>query len=240
MMLPLVLVLLASGHVTFASLTIGSFNIQRLSDGKVSDHAVLSRIVQILLRFDIAVIEEALHTDAVHVVLTELNKHGHPYSLSISPAMGRSSYKEHLAVLYRSDLVSVRGTDLYPDSGDHFEREPYTVLFHTTHASVTTFAVMGVHLRPDGVVDEMNRLVDAADHAMSTLHTHNLMITGDFNADCRYLSNTAYEHSALKTDGSLKAACHGAMVYNFETAMHLTNEQALAVSDHYPIQVQVV
>ena len=35
----------------------------------------------------------------------------------------------------RSDKVTLRNSIRYPDQGDHFEREPYSDLFHTTQSS---------------------------------------------------------------------------------------------------------
>jgi len=261
--LPLVLI---ASHVTEASLTIGAFNIQRMSDNKVHDPKVLSEIAQILVRFDVVSIEEVLHESAMQVVLAEANKHGGPYSVTMSPAMGRTSYKEHLAIMYRSDKVTLRNAVTYPDTADAFEREPYTALFHTTQASVHDFALMGVHLKPADVVKEMNALVHAFEYASQHLGTQNFLIAGDYNADCSYLTATNYQLTGLATDprftflvdsaadttashntncaydrfvatGAMRAASGGVTVYNFETGLHLTYTDALAVSDHYPIQM---
>ena len=46
-----------------------------------------------------------------------------------------------------------------------------------TVADVTDFAIMGVHLKPDDVLEEMNSLVDAYEHAARAFHT-------EVEADC--------------------------------------------------------
>ena len=47
MWIPVLVLLFVVGHVSEATLTIGAFNIQRLSDNKVHDPAVLKEIAQV-------------------------------------------------------------------------------------------------------------------------------------------------------------------------------------------------
>ncbi|KAK7500097.1 hypothetical protein BaRGS_00008644 [Batillaria attramentaria] len=207
-----------------------------------------------------------MHEEAIHKVLDEMNRLGGPYSLSLGPATGRHSYKEHIAIFFRNDKVTLMGTDLYPDPDDEFEREPYTAAFHTTHTGLTHFAVMGVHLKPSDVYDEMNGVVDAYNHAVTKLGTQNILISGDFNADCSYLSAEEYHHTELWTDDRFYFLVHSTAD---TTTSHHTNcaydrsrrclrnfhepdftllklnpmsdgfVQAWNVSDHYPIQLQL-
>ena len=44
----------------------------------------------------------------------------------------------------RSDKVTLRNAIKYPDQGDHFEREPYSALFHTTQSSEYFIVVLFV------------------------------------------------------------------------------------------------
>ncbi|XP_076445138.1 deoxyribonuclease-1-like 2 isoform X2 [Babylonia areolata] len=271
MLTPRVLIyIFAISHVAEATLTIGAFNIQRLSDSKMEDPTILKQVAQILVRFDVATIEEVIHPDAMRRVLEEVNRVGGPYHMTMSGELGRSVYKEHLAIIYRTDKVRLRNHVTYPDHEDAFEREPFSALFHTIESSVTTFGLMGVHLRPDGVREEIDALARAYEHAAGVFHTKNFIIAGDFNADCRYLSNRAYHNTVLWNDDRFtflvdtdadSTASHntdcaydrfvvtGAIdsavvsgsvrVYNFETGLHLSYEEALGISDHYPIQMQL-
>jgi len=258
-------------HVTNASLTIGGFNVQRLSDNKVKNTTIVADIVTILLRFDIATIEEVLHETAMQLVLDELNRQSHnEYSMTLSEKMGTTSYKEYLAIIYRTDKVTLRNTLKYHDDGQEFEREPYSALFHSTQTQVADFAIMGVHLKPANVVDEMDVLPVAYDHASGVFGTKNFLIMGDFNADCRYLSTTNYHNSALWKDdrfyfvlnaaadttvshntncaydrfvtaGVMRSAVvpNSVRVFNFETGLHLSYDEAHSISDHYPIELQL-
>ncbi|XP_070189880.1 deoxyribonuclease-1-like [Littorina saxatilis] len=263
-------VLYVISHVTEATLTIGAFNIQRMSRNKIGKVDFLKHVAEILLRYDIVSIEEVMDTTASQAVLDEVNRMGGPYNLTISEAMGRTSYKEHLAIIYRSDKVTLTGAVKYPDPDDDFEREPYSAHFHTTQAYLTDFALMGVHLKPTDAFAEMNALVDAYNYTTKVLGTQNFIIAGDYNADCRYLSNKKYHLSNLYTDdrfdflvnktadttanhntdcaydrfvatGLVKHAVvsGSVLVYNFETGMHLTYEEAKNISDHYPVEMQL-
>lgn len=271
MLATVLLLFLACGHVANASLKIGSFNVKRLYTSKAQDTHVVSLLAQILSQYDISVVLEVMHTEAIQTVLAEMNRHGGLYSISVGPASGRHSYKEHIAFIYRNDKVTLTGTDLYPDPDDEFEREPYTAAFHTTHTSLTSFAIMGVHLKPSDVFDEMDSTVDAYNHAVSKLHIQNMLIAGDFNADCSYLSAADYHRTLFYTDSrfyflvysnadtttshntncaydrfvSAGSAMRAAVVpgsvrvYNIETELRLSFEQAWNVSDHYPIQLEL-
>ncbi|XP_025099168.1 deoxyribonuclease-1-like [Pomacea canaliculata] len=172
-MLGSALVLLIILQSTESALTIGSFNIQRLGNSKSSNATIVNHIVQVLHGFDIAVILEVIDTDAVNVVIQALNRNGGPYSLKLSSASGRTSYKEHVAILYRNDKLSAVQVREFPDAHDQFERDPYAVLFHTTQAGVSTFAVV---------------------------EFTNVLIAGDFNADCTYMTEAQFKNSALVTD----------------------------------------
>jgi len=188
-------------HVADATLTVGAFNIQRLSSNKVDNPEILDKICTILYRFDVVCIEEVMDEAAIHTVLDEMNRRRYgPWSMTISAKTGRTSYKEYFAILYRTDKVSLKATTQYPDTQDHFERDPFSALFHTTHSGVSEFALMGVHLKPADVFTEMNYMDDVYEHAVGVLHTHNFIIAGDYNADCRYLSNVRYQHTDLLKD----------------------------------------
>ncbi|XP_025099169.1 deoxyribonuclease-1-like 1 [Pomacea canaliculata] len=128
--------------------------------------------LQVLRGFDIAVILEVMNADAIDVVLKALNKYSGPYSLKLSSPSGRSSYKEHVAILYRyvKRQIVCQEKPNFSDN-DEFERDPYAVLFHTKDSVVRSFAVVGVHLKPDKALEEMNSLVTVYDDMTTALQT---------------------------------------------------------------------
>jgi len=60
--------------------------------------------------------------------------------------------------------------------------------------------LIGVHIKPDKAVEEMEALVDV--HAAVKRHwrTDDILIMGDLNADCRYASKKDLGGLKLRTD----------------------------------------
>ncbi|XP_041351337.1 deoxyribonuclease gamma-like [Gigantopelta aegis] len=186
-----------------ASLKIGAFNIKRLSENTLQSHpGRLDILVKILSRYDIAAIEEVMDTDGIKDILHALNSHGGgPYALELSGRLGSTRYKEHYAFIYRTDRVSVRQVYQYPDPRDYLDREPYSVLFHTSHAAIHDFAIAAVHVKPREAMSEIDHLVTIYNSLKSHFGNENILFAGDFNGDCHYLSQTALHKNHLYTDG---------------------------------------
>ena len=59
---------------------------------------------------------------------------------------------------------------------------------------------MGIHTQPSNTFAEINALLDVYEDAAEFYDTQNGIIMGDFNADCRYLSQSRYNELILVTD----------------------------------------
>ncbi len=73
----------------------------------------------------------------------------------------------------------------------------------TLHVSVTgcpPFFILGIHIKPSDVLQEMNQLDEVFLQAAHTFKTENGIILGDFNAGCSYLSYSEYMSLDLVTD----------------------------------------
>ncbi|XP_050416451.1 deoxyribonuclease-1 [Patella vulgata] len=266
-------VLLLVGVYQINSLKIAAFNIRRLGAHAVSNHDALQRMIQIVGRYDIAVIEEVMDLTGIGQIVSGLNsQHGTTHYRYIhSDKIGRTSYKEYYGFIYRSDLVSVKKTYQYNDVNDWFEREPFSVLFHVPTASLTDFVITGIHIKPSDAPNEISHLPTVYKAVSSALSNKNVMIAGDYNADCSYLSakklssnplytdqsftwlisstvdstashhtNCAYDRFVVAGDQFKEAIVpHSAKAYNYETGLHLTFDEAWAVSDHYPIELEM-
>ncbi|RTG89540.1 deoxyribonuclease-1-like protein [Schistosoma bovis] len=62
------------------------------------------------------------------------------------------------------------------------------------------FGLIVVHLDPDSVVQEANQLYAFAKEVMEMWKTQNLIILGDMNADCGYLSKKKMLQLHLRKD----------------------------------------
>ncbi|VDN99447.1 unnamed protein product [Rodentolepis nana] len=150
-------------------------------------------------------------------------------------------------------------------TSDLFERPPDCFVI-TPQQSQIRMVVMAAHLDPDHVVREMEGLYDLAPQCKELGQTENLIILGDMNADCNYLSRKRRESLRLKSDPAYKwlvpdeedttvasSSCAydriivtgkqllskviSAEAVNFEEELGLSRAKAQEVSDHYPVEM---
>ena len=117
----------------------------------------------------------------------------------------------------RSDVITIVDTFQYGDPEDVFEREPYSILIDTFSKSereretilyyfdlldLPQFFIVASHVRPSDAVAEINALDDVFHNASLHFSTDRGMILGDLNADCSYVSRSAYATLDLVQDNS--------------------------------------
>ncbi|XP_048645207.1 deoxyribonuclease-1 isoform X4 [Marmota marmota marmota] len=164
----IVLLALASLQHVVTSLRIAAFNIRSFGETKMSNATLSSYIVQILSRYDIALVQEVRDTylTAVGKLLDELNRDAPDnYHYVVSEPLGRSSYKEQYLFVYRPDQVSVLDSYYYDDGcepcgNDTFSREPAIVKFFSPYTHVREFAIVPLHAAPADAVTEIDALYD--------------------------------------------------------------------------------
>ena len=61
-------------------------------------------------------------------------------------------------------------------------------------------AFAGIHTDPDEAVAEINALADVHAAIENNMGSDNIIIMGDFNADCSYVGKAAMQGLVLKTD----------------------------------------
>jgi endonuclease/exonuclease/phosphatase family metal-dependent hydrolase len=77
---------------------------------------------------DLVILQEVMYSSAASGIASALTSvSGVNWTYAVTPAIGRTSYKECYAVCYRTDNVSLLSSTVYSDSGDKFEREPQIV-----------------------------------------------------------------------------------------------------------------
>lgn len=252
--------------------SIAAFNVQIFGTTKAEKADVMAVLVKVVRRYDIILIQEIRDKSetAILDLLDEVNKESPKYALSVSGRLGRSTSKEQYGFLYREDSgISVNATYQDPDTADHFQRPPYAVHFKSTQAVTSDFVLMAIHTSPSSAVSEIDALDDVHSAVLTKFKVENILIMGDFNADCSYVSKTAssklklrsssyhwwieddvdttvantdcaYDRFVMSGDSFISAVKAGsADVFRFDTAYKLTQEQTEAVSDHYPIELQL-
>ncbi|XP_006897494.1 PREDICTED: deoxyribonuclease-1 [Elephantulus edwardii] len=201
------LLVLASVLQVALSLRIVSFNIQTFGEAKMSNTTLSHYIVQILSRYDIALVQEVRdsHLTAVGKLLDNLNKHSpDTFHFVVSEPLGRSTYKERYLFLFRPDLVSVLDSYHYDDGcepcgNDTFAREPVVVKFGSPFTQVREFAIIPLHSAPMDAVAEIDALYDVYQDVQKRWGLEDIILMGDFNAGCSYVSASQWASIRLRT-----------------------------------------
>jgi len=201
----LLLALLVPGPSDSYSLRVAAFNIQVFGTTKANKPEVLNVLKEILSRYDIVLVQEIRDSSnkAIYKLLNELNKISvETYDIVLSTRLGRTTSKEQYAFIYKPDLVRLKETYQWPDVGDQFEREPFIAHFAPTSPKydVGGFAFMGVHIKPDKAPEEINRLTSVYESVSAMWGLQDMLIGGDLNADCSYVSRRDWQNITLRHD----------------------------------------
>ncbi|XP_047636636.1 deoxyribonuclease-1 isoform X1 [Phacochoerus africanus] len=258
------------------SLRIAAFNIRTFGETKMSNATLSNYIVRILSSYDIALIQEVRdsHLTAVGKLLNELNRDDpNNYNHVVSEPLGRSTYKERYLFVFRPDQVSVLDSYLYDDGcepcgNDTFNREPSVVKFSSPFTQVKEFAIVPLHAAPSDAVAEIDSLYDVYLDVRQKWDLEDIMLMGDFNAGCSYVTASHWSSIRLResppfqwlipdTADTTVSSTHcaydrivvagpllqcavvpdSAAPFDFQAAFRLSEQTALAISDHYPVEV---
>ena len=140
-----------------------------------------------------------------------------------------------------------------------------SLLPNPSGGNLAAFSMVGCHVKPTDAVAEMDHLVQVYADALSRLPAGyaQAVVLGDFNADCSYVSQAALATLALRTDprftwlisdaddttvavsscaydrivvtGLIAEGASARTIFLYDADLGLTNSEASAVSDHYPV-----
>ncbi|CAI5674259.1 unnamed protein product [Oreochromis niloticus] len=253
------------------SLLLGAFNIKSFGDTKASNATLMNIITEIVKRYDVILIQEVRDSDlsATQTLMNYVNKDSPQYKYIVSEPLGASTYKERYLFLYREALVSVAKNYTYDDVQHTFSRKPFVVMFSSKNTAVKDFTLIPQHTCPRFAVRELNALYDVVLDVRARWNTNDIVLLGDFNAGCSYVSRSAWQQIRIFTDKTFhwlitdaadttvsQTACpydrivvtremmrgvvnDSAKVYNYMTDLNLKQDLALAVSDHFPVEVKL-
>ncbi|XP_051958087.1 deoxyribonuclease gamma-like [Xyrauchen texanus] len=263
------------------TLKICSFNIKSFGESKISKPDVMDIILESISRCDLMLVLEIkdVKGNAFGQLMTQLNSRyrtrADEFGYVISERLGRKSYKEQYAFIYRQKRVSVNAVYQYPDTQtgdeDAFAREPFAVWFSSPKTEIKDFVVIPIHTVPEAAVKEIDELYDVYHNVSELWQSENFIIMGDFNAACGYVPKRQWVNIRLRSDSqfvwltgdkldtSVKVSTKCAYdrvvlrgeklveavnpesveVFDFKDEFGLTEQQALAVSDHFPLCITV-
>uniref|UniRef100_A0A4W4H0M2 Endonuclease/exonuclease/phosphatase domain-containing protein n=1 Tax=Electrophorus electricus TaxID=8005 RepID=A0A4W4H0M2_ELEEL len=235
-----------------SSLLIGAFNIRSFGDKKASNATLLDIITKIVHRYDIILIQEVKDSDlsATNKLMEQVSENPSPYNYKhiVSEPLGRSTYKERYLFIYRQETVSVVKNFTYDDGcepcgTDTFIREPFVVMFSSN------FVLIPQHTSPDLAVHEVDALHDVVLYTRQQWNTNDILLLGDFNAGCSYITANNWSKIRLYTNKSYHwlipdsadttttdTVCPYDRIIEMSSLVYI----ALAVSDHFPVEVQLI
>lgn len=166
------------------TITVASFNTLHLGWNNQKD---LIRFAHTVALFDIVALQEVMNEDTLKRVISLLESETKtPWAYIISSEkIGRTSYKEFYAVVYRTDRIEfVQGSaGIWKDDGDKFEREPF---FATFRSGNFDFTLLVMHSKFDGKKEVMRKeAASLADVFVSIQESdpneQDIILLGDFN-----------------------------------------------------------
>uniref|UniRef100_A0A9L0SYW4 Deoxyribonuclease-1 n=1 Tax=Equus caballus TaxID=9796 RepID=A0A9L0SYW4_HORSE len=168
--------------------------------------ALLCPLPQILNRYDIALIQEVRdsHLTAVGKLLDRLNQDDpNTYHFVVSEPLGRNNYKERYLFVFRPDQVSLLDSYQYNDGcepcgNDTFSREPAIVKFSSPFTQVKEFAIVPLHAAPSDALAEIDSLYDVYLDVQQKWDMEDIMLMGDFNAGCSYVTSSQWPSIRLR------------------------------------------
>lgn len=136
-------VMLAMGSAQGA-VRIASWNTLHLGYNNDKDYAQVAAVVS---RFDLVGLQEVMDRPAINKLVATLEQQtGQDWNSTMSHEVGRSSYKEAYAFVWRTSAIEHgQGDATYLDPGDRFAREPYSSVF-SDRESGQTFVMGIVHI----------------------------------------------------------------------------------------------
>ncbi len=137
---------------------------------------------------DVVFLQEVMYSSAASGIASALGSvSGYTWKYAVTSAVGRSSYKESYAVVYRTDTVSLLSSSLYSDSGDVFEREPQVVkLRHVPTGADYTFinwhTVWGTSAEREVEIRAIDTVFKNVQNGSGS--DQDVILVGDHNAAC--------------------------------------------------------
>ncbi|XP_058026987.1 deoxyribonuclease-1-like 1 isoform X3 [Ahaetulla prasina] len=226
----MLLLLLCSGAAAFR---ICAFNAQRFAQGKVNKPRVVDILVKILARCDISVLQEVMDAKgkAVPALMNALHQFDdlHSYSYLTSPLLGRGNYQERYVYIYRNQKTQILDyytyEDMHPDRPDVFAREPFIARFSMANKELPELVLIPQHTMPSKAEAEIDALYDVF-----------------LNVQERWATETVdmWPRNVGKTSACVRNLAFIGSLGTKLTPLFERRPTALEISDHYPVEVELV
>ncbi len=190
-----------------------------------------------------------------------INAEGGSYDFVIGPRLGRTSSKEQYAFIYNRASIELVPGSVYTvdDPDDRLHREPMVAGFTVRGpppAQAFTFTLIDIHTDPDEVASEMNALDDVFRAVRDDgRHEDDIILLGDLNTDDGHLGELGQMPYLIAAISKTPSNTRGNKLYdniifdrratteytgragvlNLMREYQLSLQDALEVSDHFPV-----
>lgn len=245
------------------AIRIASYNIQVFGTTKMAKPQVVDTLVKTVRHFDIVAIQEvrAKEDTVLPSFVAAINADGSRYDFVIGPRLGRTVSTEQYAYVFDTNRIEVdpNSVGTMSDPNDLLHREPLVARFRTRANSANapfSFWMIDCHTDPDEAKSEVNVLAGAF-QAMLTARPDedDVILVGDLNVSEQQLgqlsqvpgimyvvANTPTNTRRNKTYDNILFSRFTTTEYtgrwgvvDIQSVFGLTLDQALEVSDHFPI-----
>jgi deoxyribonuclease-1-like protein len=189
-------------HLDPPATKFASFNIQVFGQTKYGKEPVKNQIVEILQRYDISTIQEIRDSteSAFPNLVDDINAAEDKYDWFTGERQGTTTSKEQVGFIWDRNMFSkIEGYDFNDTTTSWFERPPAVLVLERSSTNAPNFktqkvGIISAHLKPaTGVTNmdtenEINHLKDV-ENDLRARHPalDDVIIAGDFNADCDYV-----------------------------------------------------
>jgi len=235
------------------TIRIASFNIQVFGEAKLAKSEVTEVLVEVFRRFDLVAVQEirSKNQGLLPDFVRQLNAEGGRYDFVLGERQGRTSSKEQYAFVFDTRTIEVDPLAVYSilDRDDLLHRGP-------PPESAFTFTLINVHTDPDETGTELDALDDVYRSVRNDGRGEDdIILLGDLNVDEEHLgqlgqisgirplivgttTNTRrtklYDNILLHAPSTTEFTGR-AGVFDLESELGLSPDQAQQVSDHLPI-----
>jgi deoxyribonuclease-1-like protein len=246
------------------TIRIASFNIQVFGDSKASKPYVMQTLAAIIQNFQVVAIQEIRSQDDYLIdnfLRQYVNTGGRQYDRVVGPRLGRTNSKEQYAFIYDTQAVELNRQSVYTvhDPQDLLHREPLVAMFRARGPNpqeAFTFVLVDCHTDPDETDQELDALGQVYRAVrQSAGGEDDVILLGDLNVDDHHLGqlgqlpgvrpivtgvfsntrqNKLYDNIVIHTPSTTEFTGRWG-VYDVQRLQNLTLDQALQVSDHYPV-----
>ncbi|KAK5913178.1 hypothetical protein CesoFtcFv8_002984 [Champsocephalus esox] len=224
---------------------IAAFNVQRLGGEKVNKKDVREIIIKIVSQYSVVLLVEVRDVECRPwncSSKTLMTMGSNRYGMLCSEPLGPEGHKEKFVYFYRENEVEIIDSYQYRGNAeDVITRQPFVVLLKCRNTVVEDLVWKNdnIVILGDFNADRPHLSMEEKETLLISLAPYRWLIGDEVNTMTRN-NNHTYDRIVVYGESMLEAIVpDSAKAYNFREHLNLTEEEALTVSDHYPVELEL-